>query len=512
MKKFLMVVLLSFIITVTTVISCSCSKNYDYVVQFFAAGKLVATKYFYSGDFVGSLPEYNEEGFSLLSWKYKDGTKVNEKDVVTANISVDAKLSYSYNKTEDTNISEDEKEKMQIADRLNFSTAAGKYISNHDIEIINDLKIKEIDFSGAEFENSTLKESAFENNKNIEYIVLPKSLKNISKEAFKNCINLKELVFSEGLEIIGDSSFYNIGISDIILPNSVKNIGKNAFSCCKKLENITLDDKVDDIDVTFIDGSDMLTKINVVDGGKYFSDNGALYISESGVDGLGNDIITHKLIRVPEGKSGEFKMFSKTGIISSHSMYNCKKLTSLILSSDESSRGAEIEEYAVFGCENITKVKLSSALKYIGDYAFYGCTNLTTINMEETKVENIGECAFIGANNLFTITLPSTISEIKKQAFYNLRNLEEVNFVENENNLKIKDNAFSKISYIKTISIDLSKVQNVTEVGDTAFGRAYVSTILKDPNIVEVYVHNKLTFDTSFKDNYENLEYITKQK
>ena len=54
---------------------------------------------------------------------------------------------------------------------------------------------------------STIAESAFKDNRNIESIIISDSIKTIGAKAFENCTNIKKIVLSKSLTSIGDNAF-----------------------------------------------------------------------------------------------------------------------------------------------------------------------------------------------------------------------------------------------------------------------------------------------------------------
>lgn len=84
-------------------------------------------------------------------------------------------------------------------------------------------------------------------NKYIRKIVLPLNVGYIPDYAFANCINLKEITFTNSIKYIGRKSFYRTGISKVVIPKSVKYINHNAFLECRFLEEIIFEDGKSDI-------------------------------------------------------------------------------------------------------------------------------------------------------------------------------------------------------------------------------------------------------------------------
>lgn len=83
----------------------------------------------------------------------------------------------------------------------------------------------------------------------IENIELPGTLESIWQGAFRNCISLKRVHFSNNTRAIGpsvgDSAFYNCkSLETINLPDGIDCIGYNTFRSCENLSNINIPDSV----------------------------------------------------------------------------------------------------------------------------------------------------------------------------------------------------------------------------------------------------------------------------
>ena len=75
---------------------------------------------------------------------------------------------------------------------------------------------------------------AFWDCKSLSSITLPPTVTEIEREAFRNCSNLREVVFHEGLQTIGQCAFLDCtSLSRITLPSTVTEIGNyDAFADC----------------------------------------------------------------------------------------------------------------------------------------------------------------------------------------------------------------------------------------------------------------------------------------
>lgn len=77
------------------------------------------------------------------------------------------------------------------------------------------------------------------NNKSIEEVIMPSTLKRIGDEAFSECSNLKVVQFNECLKEIGDFAFSECeSLKKLIFPESINFIGNNCFEYCINLETV----------------------------------------------------------------------------------------------------------------------------------------------------------------------------------------------------------------------------------------------------------------------------------
>ena len=87
----------------------------------------------------------------------------------------------------------------------------------------------------------------------------------IGQKAFANCKNVKEVVLPKFLTTIGDSAFYDSGLTTITLPESLIHIGKSVFAF-SKLEKINIPSKVERISDSAFYYCSNLKEISFSDG------------------------------------------------------------------------------------------------------------------------------------------------------------------------------------------------------------------------------------------------------
>lgn len=106
----------------------------------------------------------------------------------------------------------------------------------------------------------TIGQGAFENNANIELVVLPNSVRQIESYAFWGCENLDTVVLGKGLSEVGDYVFTNCtGLQQISIPATATSIGIEAFKDCGNLTDVTIPPETVNIHETAFDGCYQLT-------------------------------------------------------------------------------------------------------------------------------------------------------------------------------------------------------------------------------------------------------------
>lgn len=234
--------------------------------------------------------------------------------------------------------------------------------------------------------------------KNKEKFVVPASVKIIDEAAFESCLNLVELDIGNAI-LVEDSALFNCpNLKKIIIGADCTEFSPEKIKLCFALEEIEVDP------------------------------NNPYYKS---VDGVLFNKSGEKLLIYPPAKPD--------------SLYSVPDGTS------------EISEYAFYNAQNLTEIKLSDSVKYIGDYAFEHSI-LQKINLSKVARINLG--AFSSCEKLDNISL-------KNDAFiedYAFSFCSKLNSVKLTKEMKIHNNSFmltpfngKKVDYSNANTDDLSR-------------------------------------------------------
>ncbi|WP_159949634.1 leucine-rich repeat domain-containing protein [Polaribacter septentrionalilitoris] len=236
----------------------------------------------------------------------------------------------------------------------------------------------------------TIPESIYWNYNNKTYKIV-----GISENAFKDCVNLNEVVFPNSLKYIGEEAFKNTGLKTLNYPKGLTSIGYGAFRECKNLETISIEEGV-----TYIGNSTF-----------------------SWCNSLLNVTISNTV------KSFGYSTFSA-----------CKSLRSIVIPDSVEN----IESGLFGGCSNLETVKISDSLKKIPYKTFSGCERLNNVEIPD-NIEKIESSTFSGCKSLTSITIPENVKTIGDYAFYNCIKLENVS-VEVKTPIIINNTVFKDVA------------------------------------------------------------------
>ncbi|MBR3974562.1 MAG: leucine-rich repeat protein [Clostridia bacterium] len=207
-----------------------------------------------------------------------------------------------------------------------------------------------------------------------ESVTIPSSVTGISHAAFAHS-TISSVIFEENSQLtyIGQFAFSNCtSLAQLNLPDSVKTIDKSAFSECSSLTSVYIPTGVTKI------GSDAFSECTALS---------AVYIKD--IDAWCN-------IYFPDMLSSPLTVCLMNGE-NSPLYLNNEPITEITITS---SKGKEINDYALMYCFSLTNVSIKSGIRRIGKFAFGACTSLTSVEIPK-DVTIIDDDAF---NYCFSLT------------------------------------------------------------------------------------------------------------
>lgn len=399
---------------------------------------------------------------------------------------------------------------LLVPQNVNFTS----YKFDDSIKIVGEYAFYKSQIADIYFNNVLyLKRGAFMES-NIAKVTISKDL-SIEQDIFSNCMNMKEVVFDEGVSKVPSSLFREAKIKKLYLPSTLKVIQDGAFKDCLELEEVVCDNENlttigDDAfancsklksfnfaNLLFIGANafancESLTTINLTEGlttiGDYAFSRITLksFTIPNSVTDLGKNILYGAPYLEDINYSGNGNYTTIDGVL-----YN-KDLTEIISYPANKSRyeytipssvsiiGARAFAYS----QNLSSLYVTDAVTIIDDEAFYrsSVSNLTLISKGEygfdeyttrlpKYLEYLGDYAFY-ESNIRTICensygssyqpLPDTITYFGEMAFA----YSKVEVVALPASMTVvPDGLFSKCSSLKTIIFN----DQLEEIGDYAF-------------------------------------------
>ncbi len=262
----------------------------------------------------------------------------------------------------------------------------------------NLLKLAVLDMENANLE--VLPTNAFQDNKSLTSVKLPKTLKIIGNGAFSGCSNLRSITIPNSVTTIGSSAFVCCyDLTSVTIPDSVTSIGDGAFHDCHSLTSITTPNNITSIGSSTFYGCCNLISVTISDS-----------VTSIG-DGAFRDCRSLTSIKIPNGVTSiRYRTFS-----------GCRSLTSITIPDSITI----IEENAFSGCSSLESITIPDSVTSIGNWAFFGCSGLTSITIPN-GVTKIGSSAFSDCVSLTSITIGNGVTEIDSFSFSNCISLTSI--------------------------------------------------------------------------------------
>ncbi len=347
-----------------------------------------------------------------------------------------------------------------------------------------------------------LAEGAYEGNeKIITAPKLPESIKNIKENAFSDCTNLEYVDFPQQLEIISDYAFYNCNsLKDIEFPEGLLEIGEYAFRNCNSLTKLVISKNITTIGVgAFIECSN----VSILS----FEKNSKLKKIDNSAFADCNKIESAVIPAEVEVIGGMAFGFHRT----------TSEIDSLLtnFAFEENSKLKRMGNDVFFGCDSLIKINIPSSVEELGSGIFQHCPNIEEINVDAnnkyyTSIDGVlynkevsTLICYPQAKKGNTYTMPNTVVLIKYAALWDCLKLEYINL--SNTLVKIENRAFDGCRYLKEIFIPNS----VKEIGQLNFYTCDRLSRITFENQIGWTMHNGTNIQTiDVSDPIKNLTYV----
>lgn len=229
--------------------------------------------------------------------------------------------------------------------------------------------------------------------------------------AFSYAIQLRNIVFPESLERIGNGAFSHTALTEVDLSGcpALEIIEPTAFDNCASLQKINLS------------GCSQLTTIGEDVCRMCYSLDTLILDQCTSLASIGNGAFLQNPI-----KTLDFSDCRSLKEIAYNAFWGCKSLKSVNF--EGCTELNFIENNAFGNCTSLIDVNFTGcySLAEFDKEVFSGCTAIKEIDLSKTSLSVLGSRAFVGCQSLGRVILPETLSTIGYQAFYECEALNKV--------------------------------------------------------------------------------------
>ena len=245
----------------------------------------------------------------------------------------------------------------------------------------------------------------------------------IGTNAFHNCKHLKTVSLPEGLQTIGESAFHDCAaLESVSFQKGLQNIGAFAFKGCTTLESALLPEGLVTIGAYAFRDASKLSELSLPSSIQRIENNA---FQSTGITSVnlpkGLNAIGRAAFKKCTKLSGSVIIPGRIASVSTNAFSACSSLQEVIIQKGVKTIG----ESAFSGCFSLQNVIFNDSLSSIEKQAFFDCSSLEKILLRN-GLTYIKEQAFAGCSAAETLDIPPSVWTISQQAFSNCSGLKQL--------------------------------------------------------------------------------------
>ena len=289
-----------------------------------------------------------------------------------------------------------------------------------------------------------IKRKAFKDASGLQEIKISNNVTYIRDETFKNCEQLKTVRFGTKVAVIGEAAFSkckklanisfpaslkdieygaftNCALDNVVLGSNIRNVDYWAFKNCKYLKSVLIGNHVTTFQSNAVSGCPSLITIQVAADNPVYEavDNCLLGKAEK------------ELLVVPGGKTGTFVIPNQVRKINGEAFASCSKINAYNAGSNPNYKTlngmlADQTGTILVACPQgrTGTIAVPSGITTIGASSFQN-SKASYIYIPNT-VTTLEACAFENCNNITQITSPGSVYQVAIACFWECDNLNKV--------------------------------------------------------------------------------------
>ena len=342
-----------------------------------------------------------------------------------------------------------------------------------------------------------VEQQAFANCKSLEEVTIPSTLEYFSYGLFSYCHNLKTINCHDSINYIDDFALYNCrNLTNFSLPKKIKSIGIKAMMGCNSIKEIDIPKSLDNIELSSFALMSSLEKIIVEEGNPRYVDDDELalfdykdgYFVQYAINNKNEEYILG-YYPVSYGKETDPDTLEEHDLISYEPIYN-------------------VGDYAFAESKYLKKIEMSSVVESVGPKTFLNCPQLKTLDIYhvpygEILILNIHGSLFKKKSFPFEkITIGEGVTAITDNTSDIFKNAREISLPSTVT--EIGSNSFNRSKHLKEIVIP----EGIRMIGPLAFHpntmicfSGFINLLGKDFNMLETKTSDNYYVQCLQKDN-----------